>query len=166
MVVERESESRNKEGNENMTSHHYENLRASLVKMCKDVISEQALENFLPFDFDTHASLNDIPDSDLLGIAEMQVTNSEGTYETTCKVVVCTKTDDTYLERLLPVVDAVFDKLRPGYGGIKIVQASDGRIIGNFKVEDQVSIFPVAVSKGRPLQVIGLRLASSLIVPP
>lgn len=142
------------------------NIEASLVKYCKDIIAADALVGFKPFNFDTHAAINELPNVPLIGIAEVSVVNDQETYEVACMFVVCSTAEDTYLAKLNHAIDCLFDRLKPDETACQIVAETNGAILGNLKVQRGVSVFPVAVTKGRPLRTISVSFGSSLLVPP
>lgn len=143
----------------------WRNLQASLLKYCNDLITNRVLDGFTNFNFDTHASLNQLPEEDLLGIAELSLGNDLETYEGTVNFVVCTRADDTYMERLNPVIDYLFDELRVGSQPIILVNEKTAMIAGRLTISNSL-ILPVATSKGRPVQVVSVGFALSMLVPP
>lgn len=150
-----------------MSAKQWRNAQASLLKFCKDSIigSGVNVQSFKPFNFDTHATINQLPNEDLVGIAELSLRNDQETYEITVMFVVCTGSDDTYSERLNPMIDYLFDKLKPGHQ-IMLVTEDTGQIVGKATIERGVTVLPIASTKGRPMQAISVVLASSLISPP
>lgn len=137
----------------------YNNCRASLLKYCKDFISKNSLTGYQVFDFDTHASLHDLPDTNLIGIAELSLDNAGHTYNAYCMIGIATKANDTYLEELLPAIDKMYDELRPDYI-LSIIDAADENVQrGNLKVIDSVELMPVARTNSRPVQFIAVPFA-------
>jgi hypothetical protein len=143
----------------------YFDIQQSLLKYCNEFIKKNNLD-FEVFDFDSHGSINSLPDSNLLGIGEFEIENDSNRYYTTCSFVICTKADDAALVKLRPVVDKLFSQLTPGSIDIKVVTGTTGKLIGNMVVMDNVTVLPVARTETRPLQMIAVRLASSFLVPP
>lgn len=137
----------------------YSDCRASLLKYCKDFLTKNSLTGYQVFDFDTHASLHDLPDEKLIGISELSLENSDNTYVAYCMIGVATKANDTYLKELLDVMDKMYDELRPDHI-LQIVDKSDGVTPkGNLKVMDNVSLMPVARTNSRPVQFIAVPFA-------
>ena len=139
-------------------------LEASLVKFCADLIEDNAWDTFKPFDYDTHATLNEFPTSDLLGIGELSVTNNTETYDGTVTIAVCTMADDGYLEKLRTVIGQVFTELKPGTH-ITCVDPITGVEIGKIIVQTGVTVLPVGTSRARPFQAIAFRFGSALMDP-
>lgn len=144
----------------------YFDIQQSLLRYCKEFISKNNLQDFEVFDFDSHGSINHLPDSHLLGIGEFEIENDSNKYYTTCSITVCTKADDSALTILRPVIDKLFTELTPGSVEVKVVNGSTGKLAGNMVVMDNVTVLPVARTETRPLQMIAIRLASSFLVPP
>jgi len=144
----------------------YFDIQQSLLKYCNDFISKNNLTDFQVFDFDSHGSINNLPDFHLLGIGEFEIENDSNKYYTTCSITVCTKADDATLIKLRPVIDQLFTELKPGCTDIKVVNGNTGKLVGNMVVMDNVAVLPVARTETRPLQMIAIRLASSFLVPP
>lgn len=144
----------------------YFNVQQSLLAYCKDFLTRNSISDFDVFDFDVHGVLNDLPNKDLIGIAEFGIENSQETYISTCMIVVSTKADDKDLTRLRNVIDKLFEELKPGYKGISVKNASTGNVLGNMTVMDDVGALAVARTATRPVQMIAIQLGSSFLVPP
>lgn len=151
-----------------MVDNIFMDVRASLLKYCKDVRARypNALPNFDVFDFDSHASVNDMPENDVIGISEYSIANADNHYYVTCMIVICTKADDAQLGRLNPAMSALFSELKPGFSGITVVNAQSGNEIGVLKVMENVTALPVARADNRPIQMIAVEMGSSFLVPP
>lgn len=151
-----------------MSGDMLKDVEASLLAYCKKLISVPGnnLSSFKPFNFDTHATINEIPDGDFMGIAELDITNDNETYTVSCQFVVCTTTEDTNLEKLRNAVGIIFNKLRPGSVDVKIVRANDGFHVGTMSVMSPVRMLPVGSTKSRPIQTVAVQFGSTLIVPP
>lgn len=136
----------------------YLNTKASLLKYCNDFKTRHdfALD---VFDLDSHASVNELPAEDLIGVAEYSIENDAGLYTATCQIFVSTQADDQNLKRLSPIIDKLFDELQVDTI-LQIVTASEGEDYGKLKVYNSVVVFPVARNaKARPLQSLGLQVA-------
>lgn len=142
-------------------------IKASLLKYCNDfIISQGATATVINFDFDAHATQEQWPDKDLVGIAELGVSNHTDHYVTTLMIGVCTRSDDKELQRLSPLIAELFDKLKPGDMEVKIVDYQTGMIKGGLVVMDHVNLMPVGRTNTRPVQFIAVQLASSFLSPP
>lgn len=140
-------------------------VRSSLLKMCKDFITQNSLTGYEVFDFDAHAGVNDLPNNHLIGIAEYSLGEMSDTYEGECMVIICTKQDDTNLKELYPNTSKMFARLKAGRT-IPVVQSDDGVVIGNLKVHSGTEAMSVARTKARPLQAINISFGLSLVLPP
>ena len=142
----------------------YENVEASLLKFCNDQIMKNGL-TFKPFNFDTHATINEIPAGQYIGIGELGMVNAQETYEASCQFVVVTDAQDVTLKELRKAINIMFTALKPGTI-ISIVDAESAAHVGHLKVEAPVRILAVGASKGRPIQTIAVQFGSTLLVPP
>ena len=146
----------------------FRNIEASLLKFCNDLIREKGWDNtFKPFNFDTHALINALPNADLLGIAELSLVEDEGTYDGTVTFVASTQNDDTNLQKLREVIDVLFDKLSAGSREIRLVENDSGQARGNLIVKRGTTVLPVAKdAKGRPVQVILVHFGCAMRTAP
>lgn len=145
----------------------YENVFASLLKYCGDFIEKKNIDNCENFDFDSHGSINQLPDSDLIGIAEYSLVEAQGLYYATCAIVVCTRSDDSQLKRMRKIVDAFSGELKVGFEGIKLVSSEDAKLIGHGKVMDEIEFMPPAKqADSRPVLLINLEVGCTFLVPP
>ena len=144
----------------------FNDVKASLLKYCKDVIDRNNLQGFVNFDFDAHATIHQWPDKDLVGVGEYSITNEDKHYHVTCLIAVSTRANDSQLQKLSNVIGCIFKELEPGFGGIQVVDSKTGQLRGNLVVMDDVSVLPVARADTRPIQMIAVRLGSSFLVPP
>jgi hypothetical protein len=140
-------------------------INSSLLKMCTDFTTDNSLTDYETIDFDAHASINDLPNNDLIGIAEYSLMELEDMFEGSCTVMICTTQDDSYLEKLKPTVSKLFNRLRSGRE-IEVVNSSNGTVIGRLKIMVGTEATPVARTKSRPLQGINISFGLSLITVP
>lgn len=142
----------------------YLNVYASLQKYCKDFITARpSLGQFKIFDFDAQATIDELPEGgNLIGVAELSLTNNGGLHDVTCSLVVSTPAADNNLVLLRKVMDALYDELQEGFGGgaLKIVKADTGQAYGHMTVKSGTTLLPVARTKGRPMQVILVSLGA------
>lgn len=141
----------------------YMNTKASLLKYCKDFCTRNGFD-FDVFDFDAHATINELPDNDLIGIGEFSMENNSQMYIVTCMIGVCTKADDQNLTRLSPAIDKLFNELQPDRVDniLEIVTADVGEKTGQFKIINPIAVLPVARNaKARPFQTVAVSLAAT-----
>ena len=147
----------------------YENLHydvnSSLLMMCKDFITDNSLTDFDVFDFDAHASLNDLPNNHLAGVAEFSMMENGDSYDGHCTILVCTKQDDANLKILKPTVSKMFARLKTGRE-IQLVQSTDALVLGNLKIKSGTEALPVARTETRPLIAITVNFGLTLLSPP
>lgn len=165
MVDERRAERINRKGAKKQMTDYYNNIRKSLLKFCNDFIASNELENFKPFDFDSHATIDKLPENNLIGVAEYAVRNNDKTYDITCMIVVSTLADDNGNVKLNSVVGKLFGVLKPGHN-LVAVSGDNGTQIGHMVVRSPVEALPVAGTDGRPFLGIAVSLGSSFLVPP
>lgn len=144
----------------------YENVRISLLKFCKDLIDELELtEDFEVFDFDAHATVDELPPKHLIGLAEYALENNDRLYTATGMFVVCTRADDEETKMLRNVISKIFSKLKPGRPLAK-VENSTGDNIGFITTLAPVETMPIAATKGRPLMAVASQFGTNFVAPP
>jgi len=142
------------------------NINASLLKVCKDfILSEGLSADYDVFDFDAHASLNDLPNKGLIGIAEYSLAEDSDMYSGECMIVISTMQDDLNLQKLKPLVSKMFSKWRTGQE-IAAVTADNGTLIGNIKVHSGTEALSVARTQSRPLQMISVSFGLATVLSP
>ncbi len=132
---------------------NYLGVQKSLLRVCSDFISQSNLTGFIPFDFDSHGTINQLPDNDLIGVGELSLKNDVDDFMGTCYILVSTRGDDGNLVRLRPVVSNLFSFLSPGTV-LPLLDPQTGAEVGSMKITAGVSILPVARTKTRPLQMV------------
>ena len=143
----------------------YLDVNSSILKLCKDFITDNALVGFQVFDFDAHASLNDLPNNHLVGVAEYSLMENSDSYEGECMLIICTKQDDANLKILKPVVSKLFSRVKAGKE-IPLVQSTNALVLGNLKLKPGSEAMPVSRTESRPLIAINISFGLALISPP
>lgn len=144
----------------------WRDFKASLFHFCKLVSDQLAIDGVAQlevFNFDAHADINDLPNSDVIGVAELQLENDLETQELTCMIGVSTL-NDTNLLRMDRIVDFVYANLAPGQM-LQVVSANNGSPIGWMKVKRGTAVFAVSKTKVRPLQFIAVALGTDQTGP-
>lgn len=145
----------------------YSDFKRSILSYLNNMLSRKAINNFQVFDFDAHAVTKELPESDLVGIGEYSLTNSTDMHHITCMIMVCTMSDDTGLDRLSPVVDALYNELKPGTSGeILPVLDKNGIKRGYLTVMDDVMVTAVGATKTRPIQALALSFGAGYLKLP
>ena len=135
----------------------YEDIKRSLLSYCNNFLPRNSIEDFEVFDFDTHAVEQKLPDKDTIGISEYSITNNTDMYIITCMIVVCTKSDDTGLQRLDQAIGRLFNELTPGNTGeLFSILDENGIRRGYLTVMDEVFVGSVAKTETRPLKAIAV----------
>ena len=140
-----------------MSSLVYEDLWASCVKFCQTKIAEFISEGIASpsfLDFDTHATLVNLPDADLVGIRGFSVEAGQP-LNVSVLFGVATKTDDTNLFRHRAMVARLFQDLMPTKK-IDCVDATTGVVTGFLVAEEGTAVLPVTSAETRPLQFISV----------
>jgi hypothetical protein len=141
-------------------SNAYEDVNRSILAYLNGFLSRNSIQDFQVFDFDSHASLQQLPEKDLIGMGDYSIENKKDQYMVTCTIIVCTQADDAYLERLRPVVGKLFNELTPGATGARFpVVDPSGVTRGFLTVADDTMVLPVGNTKTRPLQAIAVSFA-------
>jgi len=129
----------------------YEDFQRSLYKF---LAAETGL---IPFNFDAHADLNELPAQDLVGLRDFSIESDHEMVIVETMIAIST-IDDTNLFRLDGLIGSLFDTLSTDYE-IGIYNSSNVKI-ASMKVMGQKAILPVVNTKIRPLKVIAISFAS------
>lgn len=138
----------------------YLDVNRSILAYLKGFLSRNSITGFQVFDFDAHATHQELPASDLIGISQYSIENMKDLYMVTCMILVCTLSDDADLTRLHGPIDKLFGELVPGTSGtlLQVVDAS-GTKKGYMTVADDVMVMPVGETETRPIQAIAIKFA-------
>lgn len=147
---------------------YYKHIRASLEKFCNDFRNGQVTAgnstNADIWNFDDFADFEDLPKTDLIGPAELQIANESG-LTTGAVFLMITTHDDVGNVRLTNMIDELYTAVQPGTN-IDLIHAETGNKLGNLKVMADVMLQPVARnSKQRPLQGIFISLGTDVHAP-
>ena len=134
----------------------YGDVHRSILNYCSSFLDRNVIQNFQIFDFDAHATIQELPNSDLLGVSDYAIENQQDIYVVTCMFVVCTKSDDAYLKRLRPVVAKLFSELRPSEENLFKLIDENGLKQGTIKIMSDVAALPIGNTKNRPVQAIAV----------
>lgn len=141
-------------------------IQQSLLKYTNDFIERYDLRDFEVFDFDSHSTLEEMPEKHVIGVGEYSITNITEMYEVECFIGVSTMANDANLTILRPVIDKLFSELVPGAREVKIVDPKTGVQIGNLTVRGDVKVLPLAKTQTRPLQLIAVQFGAAFLEPP
>lgn len=106
--------------------------------------------------FDAHADLAELPETDVLGVAQYAVETDGRVFEVTAMIGVSTL-GDTNLFRLDQMINDLYGRLLPDRI-VPRVDAATGAPVGTLKAMAGTAAFAVARTQVRPLRFIGVRL--------
>lgn len=131
----------------------YTNVNASLFAMCKEIVDDFALE-FKTFDLDSHASLDDLPNHNIISVIELSLREeSKALFSGYFMVALSTTHDDSDLDLLRPAVSQVWSRIQTD-DNYPLVDSETGAGAGRIIIQPGSEILPVSPSKSRPLQLI------------
>lgn len=143
----------------------FNDVLATLLKYCTDFVADNALQNFDTFDWDAHASIGHLPGKNLIGVAEYSMVEDAGLYTYTMMIAVSTTAEDQGNKILKTVIGKLTQALKSNQM-MTVVRSNSGATVGKLTVQPPVEVMPVALTEGRPLQAVALRVASTFLVPP
>jgi hypothetical protein len=146
-----------------MATNVYNNARQSLFKYCQELaLSLNASEgyNLTVINFDAHADLNSLPAQDIIGVADFSLTSDDGLLILSASIRVGTE-GDADIARLENIINVIFDQLQPA-NSLDLVDFDSSAKIGNLKIMNGTTVYPVMKTKTRPLKSVGISLASDL----
>lgn len=144
----------------------YQNTRASIFAFCKKTIEDLNMTNdFQMFDFDAHATIEELPPKHLIGVAEFAMQNDDRLYSATCLIAVCTLSTDKDIEILRTVISRLFTSLVPGKT-VSRISSTTGSQVGQLTVKGNVETMPVTGTKGRPLMAVAVEFGTNFVAPP
>lgn len=136
----------------------YRNFHSSILKFCKDFGSANSLSLI---DYEAHANIHELPESDLVGPGDFEVINDEGLFYITTLIGVSTF-NDTNLGKLRRTIDLLFEALKPDTV-IPWYYADNASLGGTMKVRGPITVMPVMrQAQNRPLQFVGFGLAPNV----
>lgn len=145
---------------------HYENFKSSILRFCTQFATDmqaQGLASMMPINFDAHADINELPESDLIGPKEFGVETDQGTFVISTMIGVSTL-NDTNLFRLDKIIDQLFKRLMPDEM-IPLVNAETGAQMGWMKAMNGTAVLPVVQTKTRPLKFVAVSLGTDRLIP-
>ena len=143
----------------------YLDINRSLAAYCKNFLIRNNITGFDVFDFDAHATINELPaDKHLIGISDYSIENQKDTYVITCVIAVCTLSSDKNITVLRDTVDKLYNELKPGASGenFKIVD-STGLKRGYLTVAGDVMALPIGRTETRPFQGIAISFGAGYL---
>lgn len=133
-----------------------ENIWASLVRWTQDKLIELnsagVLNNGQYIEWDAHASINDLPSSDLMGLKAFAVMEDENILNISCAIGIATM-NETNLFRLRKAAATIFESLRRD-NSISYYDADSGLVINQMVLVDGTHMTPVARADVRSIQFI------------
>ena len=136
----------------------YIDMHRSLLSYCDKFLGRNGITGFQVFDWDSHNTIEVLPDSHLIGISDYAITNEGKKYRIECMLAICTMTDDKDLKILRSVMAKLFNELQPGTTGELLpVLDVNGVKRGYLTVGEQVGATSIGSTDTRPL--IGLMVS-------
>lgn len=143
-----------------MTPDYYNIIFKSLVGFCYDFIKENNLD-FDSFDFDAHASLEELPQKNLIGVGEYSLQEEQELYYGSCSIFISTLQTDHNINILRPTLAKLFAELHTNRR-IPIYNDDFTQEIGNIVIMNGTQAMPVARTKTRPLAGINISFATAV----
>lgn len=146
---------------------HWKNFKRSLAafgnSFAVDMKAQGLTVEMDIFNFEAHATVEEMPEVDLIGPMEIGVEEDEGRFYISCMLGVSTFNDQN-LFRLDDLIDNLFDRLRPD-SLVPLYNADTGSQYGVMKVMNGSAILPVARTKIRPIQAVAMTLGTDRLGP-
>jgi hypothetical protein len=136
----------------------YENVWGSVVAFANNVIDDRQPKypniEIGYVDWEAHANINELPDTDLIGSTTITITEeSPEMFHGSFTIGVSTYADDKNLFRLRNYVGEIFNRLRPG-SKVAFYDHETLEQKGWFNIVDGTTILPVTRADARPLQFV------------
>lgn len=147
-----------------MKPNYYDLILKSLLIFCNDFITKNNLEDFTTFDFDAHASLEELPNDNLIGIAEFELEERQELYYGSCSLLLSTLQTDYNIQLLRPTLSKLFHDLRTNMR-IPIYNDTLTEEIGNIIIMEGTQAMPVSRTKTRPLSGVNINFATAVFQP-
>ena len=146
----------------------YLDINRSLAAYCKNFLTRNGITGFQVFDFDAHATINELPaDKHLIGISDYSIENQKDMYMVTCVIAVCTLSTDKNLDVLRGCIDKLYTELKPGASGETMtVVDSSGLKRGYLTVGGDVMALPIGRTETRPFQGIAISFGAGYLELP
>jgi hypothetical protein len=154
-----------------MANFDYRDLKASVFLFCNTLRNELEGAGLSPdittntmdvYNFDAHADNVVLPDRHIVGVRDFSLVD-DTTIEIECTIGLGFK-DDTNLFKLDAGISRALNKLRPGKR-IPLVEADNGTQYGLLTSMSGLTVFPVDRTRVRPIQFLGVRLATDSLEP-
>lgn len=143
----------------------YADMNRSLAAYLKNFLTRKNITGFQVFDFDAHATVNELPgDKHLIGISDYSIENQKDMYMITCVIAVCTLSTDKNLSVLRDTIDKLFSELRPGAKSENLIVVDEsGLKRGYLTVGEDVMVLPIGRTETRPFQGIAITFGAGYL---
>ncbi|RWB08784.1 MAG: hypothetical protein EOQ39_18775 [Mesorhizobium sp.] len=135
-----------------------EDVWVSVVKVCQGIIEDvrdlypDVQVNFI--DWEAHANIAELPNSDLIGPTALAFTEqSPGLSDATFAIAASTYADDTNLFRQRKIMSLIFERMRP-MKQMKVYDAGSALEKGFMIFTDGTTLVPMTRSEARPWQYV------------
>lgn len=138
----------------------------SVAVLCQELVTEFKADNLsenLDFvDWESHANIEELPDTDLLGPNGISITEeSPEIFSVVFGIGVSTYGEDVVF-RLRAMSGRVFERLRV-LKELPLVHSDSGEVITTMKVVDGTNLLPIGRASTRPYQLIQVEC---VVLPP
>ena len=148
-----------------MTTGPYLDINRSIAAYLKNFLTRKSINGFQVFDFDAHATINELPsDAHLIGVSDYSIENQKDMYMVTCVLAVCTLSTDKNLTVLRDTIDKLFSELKPGMKSENlIIVDSTGLKRGYLTVGEDVMALPIGRTETRPFQGLAITFGAGYL---
>lgn len=139
----------------------FTDIQASLFAFCKAFAAEMMaadVANLEVFKFDAHADINQYPETDLIGPAALSIDIDDGMVEAMTVLGISTM-DDQNTFRLDALIGQLLRRVKTGTV-IALKDSETGQPYGTLKVQGQIRVLPVELTKIRPFRGIAIQVGS------
>lgn len=141
-----------------MASDH-ENFWTSITKFCQQSITDMGSSAIFQ-DFDTHSQMDQLPQQDMVGTANLHWINDEHFYTVMCSIGVSTF-EDQNLFRHRKMIGWLGERLKP-MSTLRVYNSDSGSDIGWMAVQGGISLLPMAKTDRQSLQFLMVSFQTSL----
>jgi hypothetical protein len=139
------------------------NLWGSVIKLCQGIITDLNGAGIYPvlLDWDTHANIQELPNSDLFGPSALAYTEAGKIIEVSFSIAVSSYATDHNMFRHREMIGRAFERVRPE-NKFDYYDADTAAVIGFAVIQDGTAVAPVSRAEVRPFQFVQV---SALIDP-
>lgn len=152
-----------------MANGTYLNMHSSLLRFCKTMAGEFVANNITDkcsvFDFESHASIEDLPSEDMVGLSHFSLDIDDPLITGDVMITVAVGSDDKNLQRLRPMIDHLYETFKKEKH-VELVDSDTGACYGYMRLKDKMYISPVEKNTIRPVAGLGFEVVTDFLTPP